>query len=165
MKATKTNTSTNQSIAQVFTQWMDEVNCDFNTAVSLTFEQAPRDSQHASSEFRYFLNKLNDSCFGNNWSRRANRNPANRLAVIPVIEDGFGRKRLHYHCVFAKPKYMSVRLFRLQIDLHWGATKYGGSTRNDVQSLYDKFGFVDYMTKELKVMDFEKLDVSNLHIY
>ena len=60
---------------------------------------------------------------------------------------------------------MSVRLFRLQIDLHWGATKYGGSTRNDVQSLYDKFGFVDYMTKELKVMDFEKLDVSNLHIY
>ena len=41
----------------------------------------------------------------------------------------------------------------------------GGKANNDIQQTYDRLGFVGYMTKELRVDDFDKLDLKNTHIY
>jgi len=153
------------TIAREFEQWASDANCDFDTAVTLTFRTDPETVEQASSDFGYFLNKLNDACFRNNWSRRALHDPRARIAVIPIIENGFGTKRLHYHCVFARPTHMRHDKFQLLIELCWDETRNGGVMRNDIQKVYDSLGFMDYITKELRADNFDNLDEKNTHIY
>ena len=152
-------------IAKEIEQWISDATCEFDTAVTLTFRIDPETVEQASSDFCHFLNKLNDACFGNNWSRRAKHDPTARIAVVPIIENGFGTKRLHYHCVFSRPAHISHDKFRLMIALCWNEARNGGNTRNDIQQVYDSSGFVGYMTKELRVDNFDKLDAKNIHIY
>ena len=152
-------------IAKEFQQWISNAACDFDTAVTLTFRNDPETTDHACQQFTYFMNKLNDACFGNNWSRRAKHDPRARIAVLPIIENGFGTKRLHYHCLFERPAHISHDKFQLLIYLCWDETRNGGNIRNDVQMVYDSLGFMGYMTKELRVNDFDKLDEKNIHIY
>lgn len=152
-------------IAQQFERWLSEATCEFDTVVTLTFRNDPETIDNACKQLTYFLNKLNDACFGNNWSRRAKRNPSARIAVVPVIENGFGWKRLHYHCIFARPAHINSNKFQLLINLCWDKARNGGGTKNDVQQAYDRLGFAGYMTKELRVYDFDKLDEKNIHIY
>ena len=152
-------------IAKQFEQWLNEATCEFDTAVTLTFRNDPETIENACKQLTYFLNKLNDACFRNNWSRRSKHDPSARVAVIPVIENGFGRKRLHYHCIFARPAHIKSNMFQLLIDLCWDEARNGGGTKNDVQHVYDRLGFAGYMTKELRVNDFDKLDEKNTHIY
>ena len=111
------------------------------------------------------MNKLNDACFGNNWSWRAVHDSRARIAVLPIIENGFGTKRLHYHCLFARPTHINNDKFQLMIELCWDETRNGGDMRNDVQTAYDSLGFLGYMTKELRTDDFDKFDEKNTHIY
>ena len=152
-------------IAREFEQWLSEATCEFDTAVTLTFRNDPESVEQASSDLRYFLNKLNDACFGNNWSRFAKHNRTARIAVVPIIENGFGTKRLHYHCVFSRPVHISYAKFRIVIALCWNDTRNGGDTRNDIKKIYDRSGFMGYITKELRIDDFDKLDATNTHIY
>jgi len=152
-------------IAKDIEQWISDATCEFDTAVTLTFRNDPETADFACQQFTYFLNKLNDACFGNNWSRRAMHNPRARIAVLPIIENGFGTKRLHYHCLFARPTHISHDKFQLLIKLCWDETRNGGHMRNDVQKVYDSLGFMGYMTKELRVDNFDKLDEKNTHIY
>lgn len=152
-------------IAKEFERWLSNASNGFDTAVTLTFRNDPETIERASADFSHFLNKLNDACFGNNWSRRAKHDPTARIAVVPIVENGFGTKRLHYHCVFSRPAHISYAKFRIVIALCWHETRNGGYTRNDIQKIYDRSGFIGYMAKELRVDDFDKLDAKNIHIY
>lgn len=152
-------------IAKEFQKWVVNAGCVLDTAVTLTFRIDPETTDRACQQFTYFMNKLNDACFGNNWSRRAVHDPRARIAVLPIIENGFGTKRLHYHCLFARPTHISNDKFQLLIELCWDETRNGGDMRNDVQKVYDSLGFLGYMTKELRIDDFDKFDEKNTHIY
>lgn len=152
-------------LAKQFDDWTQNATCDFDTAVTLTFRNDPETIERAQKQLSHFLNKLNDACYGNNWSRRAKHSPSARLAVVPIIENGYGRKRLHYHCVFSCPSNMSNEKFHMLIEFCWNQTRDGGDTNNDVQRIYDGLGFAGYMTKELRDNDCDKLDVMNAHIY
>ena len=152
-------------IIRQFLNWTRSGACEFDTAVNLTFRVDPRTREFASSQFGYFVNKLNDACYGNNWDRRAKNDPSAKLAVMPILEDGFGRKRLHYHCLFAKPTEISIDLFRLKINYCWGQTYTGGSKHNKIRPIHFRFGLINYITKEMSVTGFDKIDVDNTHIY
>jgi hypothetical protein len=53
----------------------------------------------------------------------------------------------------------------MRVNLLWGSTHIGGAMRNDIQGIYNRYGFVNYITKELALTNFDKLDVENLHLY
>jgi len=161
---TSTNNNRNPIVTQIM-DWTQNSACNFNTVVTLTFRIDPVTLENAATQFGHFMHKLNDSCHGNNWSRRSGKDPSAKLAVLPIIENGYGRKRIHYHCLFARPAYISLEMFQLKVDMCWHDTYTGGRARTDVQPLYDKLGFVDYVTKELSPNNFDKLDVPNTHIY
>lgn len=145
--------------------WTDSAKCDFDTAVDLTFRRNPKTIEFASKQFRHFMYKLNDACMGNNWSRRARNDPSARIAVVPIVESGFGRKRLHYHCLFARPKHTCVDQFRIKVNLCWAMTHTGSWNRNMVREIYDYDGLVDYVAKELSPRHTAQLDAQNLHIF
>ena len=147
------------------TEWINDAECEFDTAATLTFRNDPETMERASTQLRFFLNKLNDACFGRNWSRRARHDPRSRIAVLPIIENGYAMKRLHYHCLFSCPDFIDEDRFRMLINICWDQTRDGGGRSNEVQRLYDRDGWTGYISKELRASDFDKLDIHNAHIY
>ena len=160
-----TTETSEDHIGELILEWTRNSSCEFDTAVDLTFRHDPKTIEFASKQFRHFMYKLNDACMGNNWSRRANIDPSKRLPVVPIIESGFDKKRLHYHCLFARPKQIDIDFFRLKVDLCWSMTYTGSWNHNMTRDIYNYAGLVDYVTKELSTKHTQKLDAENLHIY
>ena len=144
------------------------LNCGFDFAATLTFRHEPSSVRWAQGEFRQFMNWLNCICYGQNWFRKAKHCPSKRVAVIPVLEDGFGTKRLHYHCAFARPSHIEPWKFALAIDVLWSETRSGSSKHNKIVLIDDLPGWLDYITKEVFPSIPEtndKIDVLNMYVY
>jgi hypothetical protein len=152
---------------QVISQF-GNMSCNFDLAATLTFAEEPTDVAEAEQDFRHFMNRLNRSAFGNNWTRKAKHHADNRVAVIPVHENGYGRKRLHYHCAIGTPEHLNKEKFSMTIELLWSELHKGSEKHNEVKEIYSLNGWLQYILKEVNLLvpnNNNQIDVSNLHIF
>ena len=119
----------------------------------------------AEQTFRHFMNTLNRECYGNNWHRKSKHDMRAQIPVIATLEDGFGRKRIHYHCLFSRPQHLKDWQFRMLLLQHWQDTKMGGANQNKIEPIYDLKGAITYLIKEWRPTDASKLDCINTHVY
>ena len=154
-----------KTIQQDFIDYVSNASCDFDTAVSLTFAKEPLNTQQASRTFNWFLNKLNDDCYGNNWQRRAKHIPSARIAIVPILADGFGYKRLHYHCAAVKPKNLNDWQFEKLILMLWDNSYLGSKEHNKIEPIWNKKGWAKYISEELTLDTADIIDEKNIHIY
>jgi len=93
----------------------------------------------SSTNFKHFMNFLNNKCFGNAF-RRFNK----RISVFPILEkssDG----RYHYHIIIRNPFTENPHKFEKMIESSWFETSYGYRHIHMHQKI-DK-GWGDYITK------------------
>lgn len=162
------NTDTVERTKQWAISQFGEMSCTFDLAATLTFSNAPRNYEVAERDFRHFMNRLNRAIYGNNWLRKSKKQPERRIAVVPVHEDGYGRKQLHYHCAFATPKHLSITKFSSMINAHWSELHKGSTKHNKFVPTYDEEGWLDYILKEVNLLipkNNEKIDALNMHTY
>lgn len=152
---------------QVISQFGD-MTCAFDLAATLTFKRAPASVEAAESDFRHLMSRLNRAIYGNNWLRKSEKKPDQRVAVFPVHEDGYGRKRLHYHCAFATPEHITVEKLSSMIGLIWSELRKGSEKHNKFVPIYDEEGWLDYILKEVNLLipdNNNKIDARNMHTY
>lgn len=145
--------------------YISNASCNFDTSVNLTFAIEPDNRNQAIRNFTWFIKNLNDTCYGNNWHRRAKHRPDAQLPVVPMLEDGYGYKRLHYHCVMTKPEALKDWQFEALIIDQWAASRLGGKSRNKVEPFYFREGVADYICKEMGSSNTDIIDIRNMHIY
>ena len=154
-----------KTIQDDFIEFVSKASCDFDTAISLTFAIEPPDRNQAIQTFREFINELNKDCYGNNWQRRAKHHPSAHIAIVPVLEDGFGTKRMHYHCIAKKPSLLHAWQFEILVVMHWAERHLGGKYHNKIEDIWDKKGWAGYMSNELTLNHADIIDEKNIHIY
>lgn len=152
---------------QVISQ-LGDMSCSFDLAVTLTFSNAPKSFDIAERDFRHFMNQLNSATYGKKWRTNSNEESDQRVAVIPVHEDGHGLKQIHYHCAFATPDHMSVLNFSMQLGLSWASLQNGSKKHNEIKKIFNIEGWLDYILKEVNLLipdNNNKIDILNMHTY
>ena len=112
-------------------------------AITLTLKQRVDnlaiDLINASSNFRYFLNRLNRCFFGNAAGRYKKS-----VQVVPIIENN-ATTRYHFHAAIERPQHIDEAEFNHAIHQCWMKTKWGYN-HIDIQPMTDS-GWIDYISK------------------
>jgi len=159
---------TKERLEQQMIEQFCDVTCNFDLAVTLTFTRAPTGPEAVERDFRHFMNRLNRATYGNDWREKAEQCADQRIAVIPIHEDGYGRKQLHYHCVFSTPEHLSIEKFSKMILFIWSELRIGSKKYNEIKKIYDREGWIDYIMKEVNLLipdNNNKIDALNMHTY
>lgn len=118
----------------------------------------------AQRNFRQFLNRLNDSIYGN-----AVKRFDKGIFVIPMLEGKASGKLLHYHCAMGNFRPgLSERAISAKIMCAWHQTPFG-NVQVDIVPMRD-LGWLHYSGKEIgkaewrgmRKYDIDVVDLSNL---
>lgn len=145
-------------------QWVSDTTRLWNRrlALTLTFRSGSRSGRSreaAKQTFRHYLRRLSRKALNDPHGRRGLK-----LKVVPVIEGGerVHETRLHYHCVFRVPDYLSDVEFATMC-LHEWASMEDGSTQQMQAFLNPDEGWNEYILKwRSKPVYVDALDVENM---
>lgn len=154
-----------KAIRKDICDWFESFDCGFDVALTLSFKHEPYRDQQAKSAFKHFMNQLHAQCYGRKWKNIIKADKRKQIAVIPILENKYGKGRLHYHCVIAKPENISHWDFATKIGKSWDRCAIGGRLHNDYTPTFNKPGWSKYITKELCAGTFDKIDVENMYVY
>ena len=98
------------------------------------------DDKRASENVRYFLNRMNQSVYGNSYRRFGKR-----LSVIPIIE-GNTYIRTHIHMILERPDRINMIEYQKLIRKCWQNTSFGHQNIM-IKYIYDYEGWVKYLLK------------------
>ncbi len=117
-------------------------------------------SQHeAKQTFRFFINRLNASMFGN----KAKKPYSKTIFALPIIEGGYTDKLLHYHCAFGNfPTQLSNDAINARIISAWKQTPFGNE-QVDIKPMRNS-GWISYISKEFGTSNTEVFDADNARL-
>ena len=124
-------------------------------AITLTFLPNITEAR-ARKTLRRWWNEVDRNCYGNAVKRQAKRTKR-----VCLLETGKSGTNYHYHISTNRPKDRNISLadFRKMLELHWKRLSSAGFV-NDFQSIYNNYGWADYITKEITATNTDALDLS-----
>lgn len=105
---------------------------------------------------RHFLNELH---------RRVYIKSKKKIGRLIVIENKWGRGRLHTHMILETPIHLSSDEYKILLQLCWLKTRDGVSSRIlSEDEVFDEGGLKDYLSKEFSSESMTGVDVKNSYI-
>ena len=115
-----------------------------------------------NSTIRYFTALMNQSIYGNHTKHKNKRDWAEMLSFYSR-EGGDGIKRLHLHAAIGNIPAEKIESFEVIATQNWHRCDFGHENV-DVERIYNASGWVGYMTKTVKMKNYEALDVESATI-
>ena len=154
------------SLNQAFHEWEELPNCinKFNNPVMATFTfKKALTTLDAISIFTEFSKRASKAIYKSAYHRYNKR-----LLVFPVLEgfsvyNGYTRKNLHYHCIFATPTHLNSSGFGSLLKYHWEETHDLTGKQNVVTEVFDLNGCYEYINKTWSKNNLvEAIDINNI---
>ena len=138
---------------QAITDWIAQNKGEL--AITLTFLPNITEAR-ARKTLRRWWNEVDRNCYGNAVKRQAKR-----VKRACVLETGRSGTNYHYHISASRPKdrNISLKKYIQMLELHWKRLSSAGFV-NDFQSIYNNYGWADYITKEITATNTDALDLS-----
>ena len=134
---------------------------DLNNRVGATFTLKQKfndfrlDKIRSSTNFKHFMNRLNQKLYGNSAQRFKNG-----VGVIPVHEHD-SQHRHHIHATFGRPDRIEYEQFQSLIFECWQKTVFGYNQLHIVDKVND--GWIDYTLKRWTKSDLsDSIDILNV---
>lgn len=118
---------------------------DYDLAVVLTTKWEIKTGEDAEALLGNFLNRLNESLFGNAAYRHGKH-----INVFSTIEGLRSNKRVHFNCAFELPANRTLDALKLKIEMCWREVNGARDTKLTMNEIYDADGWIRYTTKELR---------------